>query len=143
MHCSIEYCDMSELLYLTPPTSGCCGDNSGLGDCTQNVTIDRVFQTSLISAITCFRCDFTAEVPIDNIVYAINNVVLDPNDGVIVDGVLVLFELNPPTETVRCTNNINSQVLQVSITVIGKGINNYLSLHSCKILTHTFIKLFF
>ena len=58
-------------------------------------------------------------IAVDDLVYIVNNGPLSSSDGVVVDGVLVLFELDPPTETVRCTTATNTPSVQVSITVVG------------------------
>ena len=58
-------------------------------------------------------------VPVDDLVYIVNNAPLTSAVGVVVDGVLVLFELDPPTETVRCTTDTNTPFVQVTITVVG------------------------
>ena len=51
--------------------------------------------------------------------YIVNNAPLTSAVGVVVDGVLVLFELDPPTEIVRCTTATNTPSVQVSIIVVG------------------------
>ena len=58
-------------------------------------------------------------VAVDDLVYIVTNATLTSGVGVVVDGVLVLFTLDLPTETVQCTTGTNTPSLQVSITVVG------------------------
>ena len=58
-------------------------------------------------------------VAVEDLVYIVNNAPLTNAVGVVVDGVLVLFAVDPPTENIRCTTATNSPSVQVSITVVG------------------------
>ena len=108
-------------IYFLCPTVQCtCGDNPpGPNDCIATLDITSAFAVLLAPPGTvCIQCTFNG-VPATDATFQLNNDAVDPEDGVTVNGVLVvcdstqLFSTSSSTD-LRCISAMNGDQQSIS-----------------------------